>query len=75
MVPKWKFDGHGHKVVESKEHMQERGIPSPDGMATVNLCIWEAADDTPVVHVEPPRAPLRPHDGGAQYRRPMSARH
>ena len=46
--PGYKFNSGGQLVLESKEDMRKRGVPSPDEGDAVALCFCEA-DGSPVI--------------------------
>ena len=41
--PGYKYDSSGHLVLEAKEDMRKRGMPSPDEADAVALCFSEPA--------------------------------
>jgi hypothetical protein len=45
----YKFNSSGQLVLESKDDMRRRGIPSPDEADAVALCFAEA-DGSPVIY-------------------------
>lgn len=52
MSPEWKFDGMGHRVVETKQHMMERGVVSPDSMDSLNLLFYPGTGTGMTIEIE-----------------------
>jgi hypothetical protein len=49
--PGYKFNSSGQLVLESKDDMRRRGVPSPDEADAVALCFSEP-DGAPLVHTK-----------------------
>jgi len=47
--PGYKYDSSGRLVLESKDDMRRRGVPSPDEGDAVALCFSEP-EGSPVIH-------------------------